>query len=47
MRDREGSSFIAGIYFLFQHIDFLYVVVFHVYKYLVMEFCDSKLQIAT
>ena len=32
VRDREGSLFIASIYFLLQCIDFLYVVVFRVYK---------------
>ena len=28
VRGRKGSSFITSIYFLFQFIDFLYVVVF-------------------
>ena len=32
VRDREGSLFITSIYFLFQYIDLVYVVVFRVYK---------------
>ena len=32
VRGQRGSLFITSIYFLFQYIDFLYVVVFRVYK---------------
>ena len=46
--DLEGSLCVTSIYFLFQYIDFLHVVVFRVYdKQLVMELCDSKLQVVT
>ena len=32
IRDRKDSLFINSVYFLFQYIDFLYVVVFRVYE---------------